>query len=121
MKFITMVKSAESHGYPPKELIDAIYEMGQKETAAGTLVQSGGLGRSADSARVRLSKGEITVQDGPFAESKELVGGFAIFDVDSKEDAIEKATEFLELHRKHWPGWEGESEVRPLDTELAGD
>jgi hypothetical protein len=121
MKYMTMVKSAESHGPPPKELIEAIFEMGQKATADGTLVLSGGLGRSAASARVRLEDGEITVQDGPFAESKELVGGFAIFEVNSKEEAIEKAREFLELHKKHWPGWEGESEVRPLDTELPGD
>ena len=118
MKFITMVKSKESHGAPPEELIKAIYESGAKETAAGKLVMSGGLGPSAKSSVVRLEKGEITVTDGPFAESKELVGGFAIFEVDSKEEAVEKAREFIELHRKHWPGWEGESEIRPLDTEL---
>jgi hypothetical protein len=116
-----MVKSRESQGPPPKELIDAVYESGQKETAAGTLVMAGGLGPSADSARVTLANGEVTVHDGPFAESKELVGGFAIFEVNSKEEAVEKAREFIELHKKYWPGWEGESEIRPLDTELPGE
>jgi hypothetical protein len=114
MKFMTMVKSAESQGLPPKELIDAIAELGAKSTADGSLVTAGGLGPSAASTRVRLEGGKITVHDGPFIEAKELVGGFAIIEVDSKEEAVEVAKEFLELHRKHWPGWVGESEVRPL-------
>ena len=52
--------------------------------------------------------------DGPFAESKEVIGGWAIVDVDSKAEAIQVATEFMELHRKHWPGFQGESEVRAM-------
>ena len=115
MKFMTMVFSKENQGFPPKELMEAVAEAGAKATADGSLVMTGGLGRSAQGARVRLEGGQITVHDGPFAESKELVGGFAIFEVDSKEEAIERAREFLELHRKYWPGWEGESEIRPLD------
>lgn len=118
MKYLTFVSSAESQGPPPPELMQAVFEMGQKEMADGKLVMTGGLGRSTESARVKLYGGEITVHDGPFVESKELVGGFAIFDVDSKEEAVEKAREFLELHKKHWPGWEGTSEVRPMDSEL---
>jgi hypothetical protein len=116
MKFMTMVKAAETQGPPPQELMEAIYELGQKEAKNGTLVLTGGLGASAASARVKVADGEITVHDGPFIESKELVGGFAIFEVDSKEEAVKRAVAFMQLHRKHWPGWEGETEVRPIDT-----
>lgn len=120
MKYMTFVTSDPNQGPPPMELIQAIYESGQKETAAGKLVMTGGLGPAEAGARVKLHKGEITVTDGPFLESKELVGGFAIFEVDSKEEAVSKAREFIELHRKHWPGWEGTSEIRLMDSELGG-
>ena len=80
----------------------------------GSLVDTGGLLPSQEGARIRLSKGELTVTDGPFAESKEVIGGWAILEAPSKAEAIRLAREFMELHRKHWPGFEGESEVRPM-------
>jgi hypothetical protein len=69
---------------------------------------------SKEGTRLRLAKGRLTVTDGPFSESKEVIGGYAILNVKSKADAIRIATEFMELHRKHWPEFEGESEVRPM-------
>jgi len=54
------------------------------------------------------------VTDGPFTESKEVIGGWAILNAASKADATRIAKEFMELHRKHWPEFEGESEVRPM-------
>ena len=78
------------------------------------LVDTGGLLPSKDGVRVRLANGKITVTDGPFSESKEVVGGWAILKADSKAEAVRIAREFMELHRKHWPGFEGESEVRPM-------
>ena len=63
---------------------------------------------------MRLADGKITVNDGPFSESKEVIGGWAILNASSKAEAIRIATEFMELHRKHWPEFEGESEVRPM-------
>jgi hypothetical protein len=87
----------------------------EKSLKDGSLVDTGGLLPSKDGARVRLSgKGEITVTDGPFSESKEIIGGWAILNAETKADAIRMATEFLDLHRKHWPGFEGECEVRPM-------
>ena len=65
-------------------------------------------------ARVRLSRGEISVTDGPFTEAKEVVGGYAQFELTSKEAAIKSAVEFMELHKRLWPGWEGETEVRQM-------
>jgi hypothetical protein len=80
----------------------------------GSLVDTGGLLPSKDGARIRVSSGNLTVTDGPFSESKELIGGWAILQGASKADVMRVATEFMELHRKHWPGFEGESELRPM-------
>ena len=63
---------------------------------------------------MRLSGGKLTVTDGPFSETKELIGGYAIYDVKSKEDALEWVRRFMELHQENWPGWEGESELRQV-------
>jgi hypothetical protein len=114
MKFMMIVKSAERSGFPPKELMDAIDKLSEEAAKAGTMVGGGGLGPTALGARVRLSGGKITVTDGPFTEAKEIVGGYAQFDLKSKQEAIEGAVRFMELHKKHWPGWEGETEIRQM-------
>jgi hypothetical protein len=77
-------------------------------------VLGGGLMSPSQSQAVRLSGGKLSVVDGPFSEAKEVVGGFAIFDLKSKEEAMEGAQRFMDLHRQHWPGWEGETEVRQI-------
>jgi hypothetical protein len=94
--------------------MDAMARIGQEAVQNGTMVLSGGLAPTAQSNRVRLSGGKISVIDGPFTETKEVVGGFAIMDFKSKEEALQAAKHFLDLHRQYWPGWEGESEVRQL-------
>ncbi len=114
MKFMMIVKSAERSGLPPKELMDAIDQLSQDAAKAGTMIGGGGLGPTALGARVRLSDGKISVTDGPFTESKEIIGGYAQFELNSKEEAIEGAKRFMELHKKHWPGWEGETEIRQM-------
>jgi hypothetical protein len=112
---MVMVKSPENFGFPPQELMDGINQLGEEAMKAGVLVMPGGLLPSAQgAARVRLDHGNITITDGPFTESKELIGGFAIYDVQSKEEVIEWTRRFMELHKKHWPGWEGESEIRQM-------
>jgi hypothetical protein len=63
---------------------------------------------------VRLSGGQLTVTDGPFTEAKEVVGGYAQFELKSKEEAIEGARRYMELHKELWPGWEGETEIRQM-------
>jgi len=114
MRFMMMVKHPENSTPPPKALMDAMERIGQEAVKNGSMVISGGLAPTARSNRVRLSGGKISVIDGPFTEAKEVVGGFAIMDFKSKEEALEAAKHFLDLHRQHWPGWEGESEVRQL-------
>ena len=114
MRFMMIVKSSESSGRPPQALMDAIDKLGQEANKAGTMVTSGGLAPTAVSTRIRLSRGQLTKIDGPFTEAKEVIGGYAIFDLKSKEEAIEGAQRFMELHKKHWPGWEGETEIRQI-------
>ncbi len=114
MRFMMLVKSAENSGPPPKELMDAIAKLGEEAVKAGTMLEMGGLAPTAMSTRVRLSQGTISTIDGPFAESKEVIGGFAIFELKSREAAIESTLQFMELHKQHWPGWEGETEIRQI-------
>ena len=114
MRFMMMVKSAENAGAPPKELMEAINQLTVEQSQEGRLVAAGGLAPTAMSSRVRLSDGKLAVIDGPFVETKEVVGGYAVMEFSSKEAAVKSALEFMELHRKHWPGWEGETEIRQM-------
>jgi hypothetical protein len=114
MRFMMLVKHSEIPGPPPKEFVDAMMKLDEEAVKSGAMVQSGGLSPIAKSTRVRLSRGQVTALDGPFTESKEVVGGFAIIEFKSKEEAIEGAKQFMELHKKYWPGWEGETEVRQV-------
>jgi hypothetical protein len=114
VQFMMIVKHPEKQGPPPQALIDAITKMSEEAAKAGTMRGSGGLAPTAQGARIRLSKGKLAVTDGPFAEAKEVVGGYAQFELKSKEEAIEGALRFMELHKKYWPEWEGETEVRQM-------
>jgi hypothetical protein len=94
--------------------MEEIAKLGEKGVRAGTLVATGGLSPSAAGARVRLAGGKLTVVDGPFSEAKEIVGGYAIYEPESRQKAIEATLEFMRLHKEHWPGWEGEAELREI-------
>src|SRR2546426_6446048 len=114
MRFMMIVKHAEKQGPPPKQLMDAIAKLAEEEAKAGTMLGSGGLGPTALGARVRLSGGKVTVTDGPFSEAKEVVGGYAQFELKSKEEAVESAVRFMGPHKKNWPGWGGEHRGCPV-------
>ncbi len=116
MKYLTFIRHPESirQSPPPPGFMDAMGQFVQKSRASGALVDTGGLLPSKDGVRLRLADGKLTVTDGPFAETKEIIGGWAILKADTKEEVVRIATEFMELHRKFWPGFEGESEVRPM-------
>jgi hypothetical protein len=109
-----LVKTRENSGFPPKELMDAIARLSEDAVKTGAMLQSGGLAPTAQSTRVRVSGGQIQVIDGPFTEAKEVIGGYAQFELPSKEEALRGAVEFMELHRKYWPDWEGETEIRQI-------
>lgn len=115
MRFMMMVKHPEKlSGPPPRELVEAMEKLNQDSKKAGIIVSSGGLAPMTATTRVRLSQGKVTAIDGPFAETKEIVGGYAVLEFNSKQEAVEGAIQFMELHRKYWPGWEGETEVRQV-------
>ncbi len=117
MKFMMFIKHAESHRSQPipPGLMEAMGEFVTAGFKSGMLKETAGLKATSDGHRVRLSGGKLTVTDGPFTETKEVVGGFAIVDVKSKAEALEVARQFMELHRIHWPAFEGECEVRPYE------
>ena len=120
MRYLMIVKGDENFrasGPPPKELMDAIGELGIEAAKTGKMVSMGGLHHTSKGASVRLEGGKLTVRDGPFTEAKEMIGGFTIMELPSKEAAIEEARKFMELHRRLWPAWDGECEVRLMYEE----
>jgi hypothetical protein len=115
MRFMTIVKGSETAGTPPKALFDAIDQLMAEQSKSGVFVSAGGLKPSAQGARVRITRGTLRVTDGPFTESKEVIGGFAILNAASKDKAVAMAKDFMQLHIQHWPEWEGECEVREME------
>jgi hypothetical protein len=120
MRYMMIVSGFEdfaASGPRPAALIEAVEKLGEEAARTGKLVSFGGLKPTSSGARVRSSKGKIVTTDGPFTESKEVIGGFSIFNVSSKEEALDEARKLMELHRIHWPTWEGEIEIRLMYEE----
>jgi hypothetical protein len=113
MRFMYIVTSAHP-AIPTPALMEAMGKLADREIKAGRMVDSGGLMPVAMGAQVRITDGELSVVDGPFVETKEMIGGYAIFELRDKEEAVAAAVEFMQLHKTHMPGWEGTCEVRPV-------
>ena len=73
------------------------------------------LEETSESLRIRSRGGKLTVTDGPFTETKEIVGGYAIVEAKTKDEARDIAQRFMELHRIHWPEFECEGEIRGIE------
>lgn len=113
MRFMTLLKAGDNSkaGPPPMELFAAIGELGEEAMKSGVLVDTGGLAPSAvGGSRISLSDGDLTVTDGPFNNGAEL-GSYALYEVASKQEVIDWATRFMNLHKDLWDGWEGETEI----------
>jgi hypothetical protein len=110
MRYMVIMKGSQPAGPPPPELMEAIAKLGEEATKAGALLDTAGLAPSAEGARVRLDAGRLSVTDGPFTEAKEMIS-YALFQVRSKEEAVEWTTRFVKAHRDLWPGWDGEADV----------
>jgi hypothetical protein len=119
MRYMMFIKHPEDYRNqkPPQALMDAMGVFVGEAMKNGVMLDGAGLKPLAYATRVRLSHGKLTTTDGPFSEAKEVIGGYAIVQAKSNEEAVEIATKFMELHRIHWPEFEGESEVRPLEDE----
>jgi hypothetical protein len=108
MKFLSMYKSVEKGRFPTPEEMAVMGKLVEDGMKAGYLLAVEGCMPSASGARVRLSNGEITVTDGPFTESKEVVGGLAIMEFNSKQEAVKYVQQFLAV------AGDGECELRQL-------
>jgi len=117
MRFLMFIKHAENTHpvVPPKPLMDAMETFVSEGFKTGWLKETGGLKSMSQSVLIRSKGGKLTVTDGPFTEAKEIVGGYAIVEVKSKDEAREIAQRFMELHRIHWPEFECEGEVREIE------
>ena len=114
MRFMYIVTSPQPAKGPTPELLEAMHKLADREIKAGRMLDNGGLMPLQTGARVRIADGKLSVIDGPFVEAKEVIGGYAIFELRDKEEAVAAAVEFMQLHRDHMPGWDGTCEVRAL-------
>ena len=107
-RFLTIYRSAETGEPPTPEMIETMNAYIEQKAAEGVLISTEGCQSSAQGAKLRLSNGDYAVTDGPFAEAKEIVGGFAILQCNSKEQAIEECKSFMQV------AGDGETEIREL-------
>jgi hypothetical protein len=114
MRFLSMIRIDETTGQVPSEQLMA--DMGkliEELTRTGQLVSTAGLRPTSEGVRVKLHRGgRLTVLDGPFTETKEVIGGYAILEAQSKAEAVELTRRFLNVHGTDW---DIECEVRQLD------
>jgi len=113
MRFLSMIRLDEKTDQKPSEqLMQDMGKLIDEWTREGTLVRTAGLRPTADGVRVRLRNGKVSTIDGPFTETKEVIGGFAILEAKSMQAAVELTKRFLAIHGD---AWNIECEVRPLD------
>src|SRR5215471_8583195 len=113
MRFLSMIRINENSGVvPSQQLMSDMGKLIADRTHEGVLITTAGLRPTAEGVRVRLRAGKLSTVDGPFAETKEVVGGFAILEAASLNEAIELTKRFLKVHGDEW---DIECEVRQLD------
>jgi hypothetical protein len=113
MRYLSMIRIDERTAEPPTEkLMEDMGKLIEEMTRAGKLVRTAGLRPTAEGFRVRLRNGKLSRTDGPFTEAKEVIGGYAVLEADSREEAIELIERFLLVHGDDW---DIECEVRALD------
>jgi hypothetical protein len=115
MRYMMFIRGKDDVDFStvPPGMFTAMDELIQRNQKSGALVETAGLQPTKAGFRIRQSKRKLTTTDGPFTESKEVVGGFAIMECKTRDEAMAHAREFMELHLTHWPDFEGECEVRP--------
>lgn len=118
MRYLMFIKVNESYRdqVPPPGMMEAMDVFVKESFKNGSLIDTAGLQPSSAGVRIRLAGGKVTSTDGPFTESKEVIGGYALVEAKTREEALKVANEFVELHRVHWPGFDCECEVRPLEA-----
>ena len=115
-RFMGFVRMEENIGTPPQELFDAMDDYIAKQAGKGVFLDGGGLYGTEDAVNFVVRNGEVTRVDGPYAEAKEVVGGWAIMQYDSVEEAVADQRESAELHAKYWPEVTVISTMRQIST-----
>lgn len=121
MQFLMLIKVANDADYeagklPSPELEVAMGELMAEWSQAGAMVSAAGLKPPSQGARLRLTPGKVLITDGPFTESKEVIGGFFILEAQDRAAAVEMTRRFVELHRKVLgDDFHLECEVRQVD------
>ena len=115
-RFMGFVRMEEGVGTPPQALFDAMDEYIGKQAAKGVFLDGGGLYGTEDAVNFVVRKGEVSRVDGPYAEAKEVVGGWSIMQYDTLEEAVADQQEFAELHAKYWPEITVISTMRQIST-----
>jgi hypothetical protein len=113
MRYMFLIRT-DSAAAPTPALMEAMHALAQQEVKAGRMISDGGLAPPAAGRQLRLDGGKIVVMDGPFTETKEVLGGFAVFELPDIAAAEASARTFLDLHRKHAPDWRGTCEIRVI-------
>jgi len=116
-RFMGLVRMAEGHPPPPQAMIDAMDAFIGEQAGKGVFLDGGGLAAQAETVNFLVRKGEVTRVDGPYAESKEVVGGWAIMQYDTVEEAVKGQELFAEVHREHWPECEFVATMRQIQDE----
>lgn len=116
-RFMGFVRMEEGGGMPPQALFDAMDKYIGEQAANGHFLDGGGLYGTEDAVNFVVRKGETTRVDGPYAEAKEVVGGWALLQYDTLEEAIAGQQEFAELHATHWPECEMVATLRQISDE----
>src|SRR5438128_11462059 len=114
MRFMYIVTSPQPMQAPTPALMEAIGKITEREVKAGRMIDNGGLMPLREGAHISIANGKLSVTDGPFVEAKEVIGGYAIFELRDKAEALAMAKEFMQLHLDHMPGWEGVCEMRAM-------
>ena len=116
LMLVTATKDYEAGKPPDPRLVGAMGKVMVELINAGKLIETAGLLPSSKATRIRVVNGKISVTDGPFAETKEVIGGYALFNLSSKEEALRLGRDFMQLHVDHLgPSYEGQLEIRPLE------
>ena len=122
MKYLMLIKHEERYRNEalPQGLMDAMGKFVEESFKNGSLVDTAGLQPSSAGARIRVSRGKAKVIDGPFTESKEIIGGYTLAECKDDQEAFDLARQFVEIHQMHAPEMQVECEVRPLQTGMPG-
>jgi hypothetical protein len=115
-RFMGLVWMEEGVGTPPQALFDAMDTYIAKQAGKGAFLDGGGLFGTEDAVNFISRDGQISRVDGPYAEAKEVVGGWAILEYATLEEAVADQEEFAELHAKHWPEVTVISTLRQIST-----